>query len=973
MSVVLDMPRDVTSTVLAESIKNQVTVVDLLQIKFPDEIGTLYWSNIPCTYDGHSYVARVLDVGAWSRSMNPESDTLSITLGNADGYITEIVNAVEIEQAQIKLIRYFPDINEAIDPLWVGYGGSIELNEERAEWEIYFGFRGFRNKGLRKFSENCWKIFSDRPKGYLQNLGYCPYWVNTLSYFRCGRAFNLLSNATIDDDHIHLEPNGQTDGALSEYLKIGDELVASDSGNEKMRVTSVSGDTAYVDRGIDGTEQTTHNYLTERFQFANCLKSKQDCERRGMYGPPTAPTGIGYQPYNLLRWFGGWSEHIPVMFGLYFSNAKKTGKRIFQQSTFGNETLMGDVIPAIWGTYRLRGIAAVAAADAKEFRHALFIIAEGECTGIAYNLVRMKSLPPDDCPNANSSGFSAVTMDSLIVWWGGQDNDNTAPRVAMNQGVGIMTGVGASVSLRTYLNNPYLFNLANGDGPSLADSFAVRVRVEEGGTDFDTSLPDLDIQFNGRRVRQVQSYVTEPNIDPTLTETRPDPIEVALDYLLNGKFGARLDVSMVDLVAAQTESTYCRATVTSVDPHFSYALAGTVDYGPLDTPTVAPNAINTWIVATFTAEIRDGELSGRTIKITESGKEQSKTILHNHKRYVIDPSVNNIDVVFGFHGKAMESATPVHMIQIDGTWDAGKIPTGGDTFEITGYSSADTVPRFKFNGGLTEDDSVESHLAAILQNCNGYYVSREGKIALKIKKAENLTYIDSLPVLTDYGTARNIIREGGVSSVKYKKVGISGMVNQIDLSYCDVDNSYLSTTMHVYDEASQQLYGQVLSGNRARVVNAKGITLVGTTSKDQAMRLGALALREAAMQRDTVSFEMSLKDSLTLEPGDVRKIDTNPTGSDTDRALAKNFPYIRIVKIEENSKFTAMVEGHRHENGSYDDTFSMCVGYPTDAGDENIANLPLNVTPEPADEIIEIAKDGTVLSVVEVEVTYPLA
>src|SRR5262245_33878746 len=111
------MPRPLTATIENESAKARLRVLDLVRIKFPSPIGTLYWGNVKWTWDGHDYLPRILSLGGWSRSMNPETQDLSISLGNVDGEITRINNLVDVELSELTLIRLYPDLNEVIDPL----------------------------------------------------------------------------------------------------------------------------------------------------------------------------------------------------------------------------------------------------------------------------------------------------------------------------------------------------------------------------------------------------------------------------------------------------------------------------------------------------------------------------------------------------------------------------------------------------------------------------------------------------------------------------------------------------------------------------------------------------------------------------------------------------------------------------------------------------------------------------------------
>lgn len=103
-----------------------------------------------------------------------------------------------------------------------------------------------------------------------------------------------------------------------------------------------------------------------------------------------------------------------------------------------------------------------------------------------------------------------------------------------------------------------------------------------------------------------------------------------------------------------------------------------------------------------------------------------------------------------------------------------------------------------------------------------------------------------------------------------------------------------------------------------RVVTTKQLRLVGTSTHDQAKRLGTLRLREEIAKRTKFKFKMSLKDSLKLCPGDVRRIDSAIILGDVNKQLTKGAQYVRIEKITETDKFTAEIECYKHDNNFYD-------------------------------------------------------
>lgn len=761
------MPRLNIEAIEVESAKDRLRVVDLLQVKFPNPEGTKYWSKYAYLYDGKTYVPRVLNISAWSRTMNPETNEVEIELGNVDGEITRIFNTIEMELAEVTLIRYYPDLDDAIDPLWVGWGGTISLGEETATWKIHFGFRGFTQRGLRKIAANCWKLFAD-------DL-YCPYDGATIG--ECGALVSGISDTDTD-----LSTTPPEDYALNYY--VDGDIVKID--NEQMYVETAAGTSLKVTRAYNNTIAVAHSAGT-LVKHASCQKFTESCRKRRMHGPPEEEEG--------LRYFGGWENYLPDPFwqkgymavGVF--NLRLPGMTAMTP----NKTVRGRNIPVVYGEFKLSGIPAVYAVDALEFRHILYLICEGEVSSVAVNTIRVGDFSVDNCPGGYSaypSEYDLFHNESCMIWWGGI-------------GQRLSHAAWYNVDADQYEKNPYLINdEMTGDGPSLSDLFALRIRIQENENadeaDFTAETPDLTVQFVGKKVRTIQGWIDD---NPATTTDEPDPIEVAVDYLLNRKFGARIDKSRVDFDQALLMSQYCREMINSQDPS------------------------------------KVGEMA----------------------------------------------------------------------------------PRFLYAGALMEDQSVEAQLAFILQNCNGYYIPNGSKIQFGIRKAESLTEINARPWLRDRGTDRNILRTNGVSSLRIEQTaGTDGYVNQMDVSFNDSESGFQQSTIYIYDDVMQKFAADILASDVSRCINTKQLSLCGTTSLDQAIRLGTLALREEYLKRYKVTFQMTLKDSVAILPGDVMRLDSLRVQNDATRRLSYRVPYVRIWKIEETDKFTASVEAYKHDNDYYD-------------------------------------------------------
>jgi hypothetical protein len=453
------MPRNITAAIENLSAEDVLSVVDLVKVVFPAPIGTVYWSKSSFTYESNTYTPRILEVGSWRRSMSAETTDLTLTLSNADGEITRIWNSCEVEFAQISLIRFYPTLNDAIDPLWIGWGGTLKLDEETAEWSIHFGFRGMSQKAVRRISTSCWKIFNDGI--------YCPYsptyggngdWETGL----CDK----LSTAIISTvaNTIYLVSTDRY--KANDLIKIDDEI---------MKISSVTNSTTLVVyRGYNSTIASTH-LIDTLVKHYSCSKTKQACDRRGMRGP-TDMNPITW--YNGYRYFGGWYDVMSPNVFIY--GVKQTGTRIPKLGgTRGNWVLSSQdmVIPIVYGNYRMADIPAVWSIAAEQFIWGLFIVCEGTVSAVAVNTIKM-----NDCDPA---GFGAFPDDSVGIWWGdiGQRREFLAHH---------------GIYIDSYVGNPYLMGTSTGDGPSLSDVLALYVRIQGQDPHDDASRhsqPTLDIHL----------------------------------------------------------------------------------------------------------------------------------------------------------------------------------------------------------------------------------------------------------------------------------------------------------------------------------------------------------------------------------------------------------------------------------------------------------------------------------------------
>jgi hypothetical protein len=139
--------------------------------------------------------------------------------------------------------------------------------------------------------------------------------------------------------------------------------------------------------------------------------------------------------------------------------------------------------------------------------------------------------------------------------------------------------------------------------------------------------------------------------------------------------------------------------------------------------------------------------------------------------------------------------------------------------------------------------------------------------------------------------------------------------------------AYAKIAVVVADRDVQDEFGQVL-GDQSRQAITKSYTLPGTTTEDEAARIGTLILRAGEFGQGgldnnlTVIFKIGYRDAEDLEIGDIIEVEDDLL-SPTDDEL-----FFRIIKISPMSvsqsevgiAFTREVTCVLHDNNIYDDT-----------------------------------------------------
>jgi hypothetical protein len=115
-------PSEGLATALLEQVQEVIPLVTITV-----GVHTIHLSDRRVTIGGDLYQPRILSWDGISQSLGEASDTASFTLGNADRVFTGLVNAVDLDRAQIAFSLYHVE-TEALVNLWAGHIQSWDMD-----------------------------------------------------------------------------------------------------------------------------------------------------------------------------------------------------------------------------------------------------------------------------------------------------------------------------------------------------------------------------------------------------------------------------------------------------------------------------------------------------------------------------------------------------------------------------------------------------------------------------------------------------------------------------------------------------------------------------------------------------------------------------------------------------------------------------------------------------------------------------
>lgn len=247
--------------------------------------------------------------------------------------------------------------------------------------------------------------------------------------------------------------------------------------------------------------------------------------------------------------------------------------------------------------------------------------------------------------------------------------------------------------------------------------------------------------------------------------------------------------------------------------------------------------------------------------------------------------------------------------------------------------------RYELNIVIDEKQSALDWITSILGNFGGFLVFSQDKFYLRIEKPEPISYK---------------FDDSNCSDLSVAPLSLEDTPNYYAISFVDPLNNWKSVEVLVEDFADQK--------NRGKIVS-KEVTLEGTTSQNQALRLARFYRDYNAVCFKTISFKTGFQ-AMHLEPGDVISLSYHN--------VFKDEPF-RINEIKENNDGTFEISARSYNEDLYNDYLGATIqtyNYTT-ITNPITSNVPevKNIT---LSQSFYVNRDGTVLTSISGTVTLPV-
>lgn len=248
---------------------------------------------------------------------------------------------------------------------------------------------------------------------------------------------------------------------------------------------------------------------------------------------------------------------------------------------------------------------------------------------------------------------------------------------------------------------------------------------------------------------------------------------------------------------------------------------------------------------------------------------------------------------------------------------------------VSSVVDGSSVSRWTFNGAIDTKKSLSEWLDLVALGAYTLPPFRDSDNKWKIKslKAESLGSVPFFSSNTAVTADRNILWDGptGGSTLTKSRKPFADIPNEIRVTFID-STDFAKVTLVIADREAQRKIGKVL-GNNAITVLSKSVDLPGTSTLDEAARIGTLILRagmfgEGGLANNLkINFKTSYRTAADQEVGDVIEVNDDLLDPLEER-------YFRITNIRDSQisvtggglLFSREIEAVLHTNEIYDDT-----------------------------------------------------
>lgn len=933
------MPRDLSSDITTELSKTAFAL-PIYCVRITRSTGdVLRWAEQGISFDDGSgmqaYEARLMSVSGLDFSPD-QAGPVTFTVGNVDGLVTTLDRTKSFSGATFEFLAYLPGVSEYY-LIWYGWGDEVQQLDAMSASLIAYPTVATPNVLVPKRvvglpCTNSFANFQNWNSALDFDGSECPY-------SRPGSSVGFVA-ALVGD--IDATTTSITAKWLLDSRSNGGKFQKGDAirlSSEVMFVTNSPADPdgsgnqdLTVQRGYRLSTQATHGD-NETILFANCGYGVPDCKRRGMYGnnpndtytyEDSHPT-MGSTHTAMRNYFAGFPFVTGFQYGRFITASgqkPKSMRLVFS----GNDSSYGRPLGLGYGRHRVSDPVLLIIKPEGDFLTSEWAVEEGL---LATNPADNTQSPTFTDPNYINRAYSfTIDGDSNHV-----ENIfiNGKSRHDPHSGFGIEVSNGdqdkPQPAFDFFPTDPADF-IQNNFGYWGTARVTFRISTKDNPTvDIEGQSVSGAFEVQYGRVHRVYTDATTFVLRATDDGVIPgaNPSFVIMDVLASKRGGAGLDYGRLNIQSFVDLAAHCHEAVTSVFDGSSvkrWTFNGILDQRKSLGEWLQIISIGCYALPPYLD--KNGKVKVRALKAEDTDDVPlfSSKVASTRGRNIVWQ--NNHSSLVKSRRPITEVPNEIRINYIDKSYDPG--------FAATLKSSITHPPT-----------SVSDPVIFVIQwsadaITAGAKFQKDDKILIE---SEQLWILDD-PGAPDGSREQTIRCQRAYAGTTLKEHAANNIIQFVGRSYSKI-------SVVVSDRETQDAFGANL-GDQSRRVLTKSIDLPGTTTEEEAARIGTLILRAGEFGEGGLSnncrvvFSAFYRDAEDLEVGDIIEVEDDLL----DPAL--NEQYFRVVGISlqpvpvatsSGIAFTRQITAVLHDNRMYDDTALSVSSYSrVDAGGPNDGQPP---------------------------------